>query len=128
MQSSNSDLESLAARVESLEKQNRSLKPEVVTEKPVLMDSDGETRATLCMSEGGPGLNLYDANGKERLTLKVSEWGPEPDAVQRERQYRYFRNDTGGWTKRKPVRPGERRRKNKSAAPGRRRWTGSTVY
>lgn len=76
MQSSISDLESLTSRVESLEKQYCSLKSEVVTERLVLMDVDGKTRATLRMSEGGPGLALYDADGKKRLTLTVDKWGP----------------------------------------------------
>jgi hypothetical protein len=76
MQSSTSDLHSLAARVERLEKQYDSLKSDIETEKLVLTDSDGGTRATLCMSDGGPGLDLYDTNGKKRAFLRVSAEGP----------------------------------------------------
>jgi len=75
MQSS-SDLQSLAVRVERLEKQYRLLNSEVVTEKLALVDSDGQTRATLRMSEGVPSLILYDENGNVRAILRVSAEGP----------------------------------------------------
>jgi hypothetical protein len=76
MQSSTSDLQSLVARVERLETQYHWLKSEVVTEKLVLVDAAGKTRATLRMSEGVPGLILYDTNGSVRAILRVSEEGP----------------------------------------------------
>ena len=76
MQSSNSDLQSLAARVERLEKQYHWLKSEVVTEKFVLVDADGKTRATLCTSEGVPGLGLFDTNGNKRAFLRIGAEGP----------------------------------------------------
>jgi hypothetical protein len=67
MQGSTSDLlQSLVARVERLEKQYGWLKSEVVTEKFVLADSDGKTKASLGLaSDGVPTLILFDANGYE---------------------------------------------------------------
>jgi hypothetical protein len=73
METSNSNLQTLADRVERLEEQYRSLKSEVVTEKFVLMDDDGKTRATLRMFEGGPVLVLYDTNGKQRVSVTARE-------------------------------------------------------
>lgn len=75
MDTSTSDLQSLTARVEKLEKQYR-LRSEVVTENLVLTDADGKRRATLCMSADGPMISLFDANGEQRLTLWVGGDGP----------------------------------------------------
>ena len=72
MATSTSDLQSLVACVEPLERQYHWLKSEIVTEKLVLVDADGKARATLCMSEGSPGLDLYDTNGNKRAFLRVS--------------------------------------------------------
>jgi hypothetical protein len=72
MQSPESSLEGLANRVERLESQYHWLKSEVVTEKLVLVDADGKTRATLRMSEGVPGLIVYDTNGNVCAILRVS--------------------------------------------------------
>ncbi len=76
MQSPESSLEGLTNRVERLESQYHWLKSEVVTEKLVLVDADGKTRATLRMSEGVPGLILYDTNGNVCAILRVSAEGP----------------------------------------------------
>jgi hypothetical protein len=76
MDTTTPDLQSLVARVESLEKQYRWLKSEVVTEKLVLTDADGKARATLRMFEGGPVLGLYDADENNRVCLRVSAEGP----------------------------------------------------
>ena len=76
MTTSTSDFQSLAARVERLENQYHWLKSEVVTERVVLVDADGRTRATLRMSEGVPSLILYDTDGTVRAILRVSAEGP----------------------------------------------------
>jgi hypothetical protein len=76
MATSTSDLQSLLARVERLERQYHWLKSEVVTEKLVLVDGDGKTRATLRTTEGVPSLILYDTDGNVRAILRVSEEGP----------------------------------------------------
>src|SRR5882672_6791106 len=76
MTTSRSDLESLVARVERLESQYRWFKSEVVTERVVLVDADGKTKATLCLSERGPELDLYDEDGNRRAILGVSAEGP----------------------------------------------------
>jgi hypothetical protein len=76
MDTSVPDFQSLAARVERLEKQYRWLKFEVVTEKIVLVDADGKTRASLCMPDGVPSLILHDAEGNIRAVLRVSPEGP----------------------------------------------------
>jgi hypothetical protein len=76
MDTSNSELQSLAARLERLEKQYHWLMSEVVTEKLALVDSDGKTRATLHMTEEVPSLILYDSNGNVRAILRVSAEGP----------------------------------------------------
>lgn len=76
MQTSTPDGESLVARVERLEKQYRWLNSEVVTEKIVLMDSDGKTRATLSVSEGVPALSLYDTKGSIKAAMRLAPDGP----------------------------------------------------
>jgi len=76
MQSPISESESLAARVERLEKQYRWLNTEIATERLVLVDSDGTTRGTLRMTEGVPSLILYDTGGNVRAILRVSDEGP----------------------------------------------------
>src|SRR5258708_386224 len=76
MESSASDFESLVARVERLETEYHWLNSEVVTERLVLVDAGGKTRATLRMSEGVPGLILYDTEGKVCAILRVSAEGP----------------------------------------------------
>jgi hypothetical protein len=76
MQNSTSDLQSLVARLERLESQYQWLKSEVVTEKLVLVDAEGKTRATLRMFEGEPMLGLNDAEGTNRVCLRVSAKGP----------------------------------------------------
>lgn len=76
MDTSVPDSQSLAARVERLEKQYHWLKSEVATEKLVLVDADGKTRASLCMPDGVPSLILHDAEGNVRAILRVSADGP----------------------------------------------------
>jgi len=76
MDTSIPNLQSLAARVEMLEKQYRWLKSEVVTESFVLVDGNGKVRAALLMSEGVPRLILRDTNGNDRAVLKVEADGP----------------------------------------------------
>jgi hypothetical protein len=71
-----SDFSALAARVERLEQQYRWLKSEVVTEKFVLADSDGKTKASLGLVEGVPTLIFFDASGKACVVLRVSAEGP----------------------------------------------------
>jgi hypothetical protein len=72
MQTPESTLEALASRVERLEK----LKSEVVTEKIVLVDACGKTRATLRLTDEVPSLILYDADGNVCAILRVSAEGP----------------------------------------------------
>jgi flagellar biosynthesis/type III secretory pathway chaperone len=79
MDTSYSDFQSLADRVERLEEQYRSLKSEVETERLVLMDANGKTRAALRMFEEGPQLALYDTDGNTCASLKVS---PEADCYE----------------------------------------------
>jgi len=76
MDTSHSDLQSLADRVERLEEQYRSLRSEVVTEGLALRDTDGKTRATLCLLEEEPRLDLYDKDLNPCASLKVSVEGP----------------------------------------------------
>jgi hypothetical protein len=76
MQSTTSEFESLVARVERLEKQYHWLKSETVTEKLVLVDTEGKTRATLRMSGEAPSLILYDPDGNVCAILRVSAEGP----------------------------------------------------
>jgi len=76
MDTSAPDFQSLAARVERLEKQYHWLKSEVATEKLVLVDAEGKTRASLCMPAGVPSLVLHDPEGNVRAILRVSPEGP----------------------------------------------------
>ena len=69
-------LEALANRLGALENQYHSFKSEVLTEKLVLLDAAGKTRATLRMSSGVPSLILYDTNGEVRAILRVDDEGP----------------------------------------------------
>lgn len=62
--------------MERLEKQYHWLKSEVVTEKLVLVDAEGKTRASLCMPDGVPSLILHDGEGNVRAVLRVSPEGP----------------------------------------------------
>jgi hypothetical protein len=63
-------------RVERLERQYHRIRSELTTEKVVLVDADGKTRATLRMSEGAPGLILYDNDENVCAILRVSDEGP----------------------------------------------------
>jgi hypothetical protein len=76
MQTPEFTLEALANRVEKLERQYHGLKSEVATEKLVLVDADGKTRATLRTSEGVPGLIFYDRDGSVRAILRAGDEGP----------------------------------------------------
>jgi hypothetical protein len=71
-----SSLEALANRVERLERQYHRIQSELTTEKVVLVDADGKTRATLRMSEGEPGFILYDNDENVCAILRVSDEGP----------------------------------------------------
>jgi hypothetical protein len=72
-----SDLTALAARVERLEKQYSWLKSELVTQKLVIADKDGKTRASMAVLEGGvPTLVVNDGDGKASVVLRVSKAGP----------------------------------------------------
>jgi hypothetical protein len=72
-----SDLASLAARVERLEKQYSLLKSELVTQKLVIADQDGKTRASVTVLKGDvPTLVLNDVDGKASVVLRVSKEGP----------------------------------------------------
>lgn len=75
MQTPESSLETLTERVGQLERQYNSLKSEMVTQKLLLVDSDGKTRAALRMSEGVPSLILYDTNMNVRAVLRVNDDG-----------------------------------------------------
>lgn len=91
--------DSLLARVEKLERQNRRMKligfgslivagaillmgqaqpvrPGAITGTSfTLLDAQGRTRATLALYKGAPQLALFDADEKTRVTLKVSPDG-----------------------------------------------------
>jgi hypothetical protein len=71
-----SELDSLVARVEKLEKQYQWLKSEMATQKLVIADDDGRTRALLHLAEGVPTLVLHDAVGKASMILRVGAEGP----------------------------------------------------
>jgi hypothetical protein len=72
-----SDLDSLAARVEHLEKQHSHLKSELVTQKVVIADQNGKTRANMSVLEGDvPTLVLNDTDGKACVVLRLSKGGP----------------------------------------------------
>jgi hypothetical protein len=77
------DFQSLMARVERLERQYDWFKSEVVTEKLVVVDAAGKTRATLCMYEEGPGLGIYDTDGNRCAVLRVCAEGPSLRLVDR---------------------------------------------
>jgi hypothetical protein len=71
-----SELASLAARVERLEKQCSCLKSELVTQKLVITDRDGTTRASMTVLEGDvPTLVLNDRDGKASIVFRVSKEG-----------------------------------------------------
>jgi hypothetical protein len=82
MQTPESTLEALANRIEELERQYQRLKAEVATEKLILVDATGRTRAALRMSDEVPGgvpelaLVLHDTNGNVCLILTVNAKGP----------------------------------------------------
>ncbi len=92
-------LSAVTERLERLEKQNRRLKyvgaaalvlvsaaihmgqaapvPETIEARRFLViDTKGEPRAALGVTEGGPTLALNDADGKLRAALTVTEGGP----------------------------------------------------
>ena len=76
MDNSTPDFQSLAARVERLERQYHWLKSEVVTEKLVVVDSDGNAVATLGAVGAETGLTFHDTRGNVRAFIKVSTEGP----------------------------------------------------
>lgn len=93
--------QSLAHRIERLERQNRSLRiggaivvllsaaalsigmsaPRKTLEADLLVikDANGSTRMILGMSDDGPAITMLDAKGKLRANIGVSEKGPELD-------------------------------------------------
>jgi hypothetical protein len=72
-----SDLASLTARVERLEKQISRLQSELVTQKLIVADQDGKTRASMTVLEGDvPTLVLNDADGKACVVLRVGKESP----------------------------------------------------
>jgi hypothetical protein len=75
MHHSESSLESLAHRLDDLEKEYRLLKSEVFTEKLVLVDGTGKPRATLSTISDRPGLMFYDEAGNTRARLGMNAQG-----------------------------------------------------